>query len=215
MHICSVYVDESGDLGSGKGSSKYITIGALVTTQPERVERIPLRIRKRRLKKSLQRKPELKFHNSNPEIRKGMLKLVMALEDVAIASIIVNKAGMPPGLKQSPERFYDFICCQLLVEIMKSRGERCSLRAVFDARPHNRPPSYDFGGRIGAMIEKELSRTGLPPVRMEISVIDSRNSGGLQTADFVVGSIQRKYERNDPSYYRTIAPAIIIEKRLF
>jgi len=74
VHARTVFVDESGDLGLGRGSSKYITIGALITDHPDAVGRIPLRIRKRRLKKRLQRKPELKFHNSSPDIRRSVLE---------------------------------------------------------------------------------------------------------------------------------------------
>ena len=59
------------------------------------------------------------------------------------------------------------------------------------------------------------TRSGLLPVRIDVSVIDSHNSGGLQTADFIVGSIQWKHEREDHSYYRMIAPAIVFEKMLF
>jgi hypothetical protein len=215
VHFSTVFVDESGDLGFGQGSSKYITIGALVTTHPEIVQRIPQRIRKRRLKKSLLQKPELKFHNSSPDIRKRVLKMVVALEDLSIASITVNKIGMPDGLRHSPERFYDCICGELLADIIVARGGRGAYKVVFDARPHNRPPNYDFGGRIGAIVERELTRLGLLPVRINVSVIDSHNSGGLQTADFVVGSIQRKHARDDCSYYGIIAPAIVVEKMLF
>jgi len=68
---------------------------------------------------------------------------------------------------------------------------------------------------IGALIARQLSRAGVLPFHIDVSVIDSHNSGGLQAADFVVGSIQRKYARDDPSYYRIIAPAMVIEKRLF
>jgi len=215
VHLSTVFVDESGDLGFGKGSSKYITIGALITTHPEIVERIPRRIRKRRLKKSLLQKPELKFHNSSPDVRRSVLKMVMALQDISIASMTVNKIGMPDGFRHSPERFYDCVCGELLADIIVNRGGRGAYRVVFDARPHNRPPGYDFGGRVGAIVGRELTRAGLIPVRIDVSVIGSHNSGGLQTADFVVGSIQRKHERDDHSYSRIIAPAITVEKMLF
>ena len=215
MHFSTVFVDESGDLGFGQGSSKYITIGALIATHPETVDRIPLRIRKRRLKKSLRQKPELKFHNSSPDVRRSVLRMIMALPEVSIASMIVNKTGMPDGLGRRPENFYDRVCGELLAGIIAARGGRGAYRVVFDARPHNRSASYDFGGHIGAVVERELSRAGVLPVHIDVSVIDSHNSGGLQAADFVVGSIQRKYERNDHSYYRIIAPAIVVEKRLF
>lgn len=59
MHTSTVFVDESGDLGFGSGSSRYITIGALITDCPDDVRRIPLHIRKRKLKKRLRQKPEL------------------------------------------------------------------------------------------------------------------------------------------------------------
>lgn len=141
--------------------------------------------------------------------------MVMALQDVSIASMTVNKVGMPDGFRHRPERFYDWVCGELMADIIVGRGGRGAYRVVFDARPHNRPPSYDFGGRVGAIVERELTRAGLLPVRIDISVIDSHNSGGLQTADFVVGSIQRKHEREDHGYYRIIAPAIVVEKMIF
>lgn len=215
VHFSTVFVDESGDLGFGQGSSKYITIGALIATHPEAVERIPLRIRKRRLKKNLRQKPELKFHGSSPEVRWRVLRMITALPEVSIASIIVNKTGMPDGLRRNPERFYDSVCGELLADIIVTQGGGCGYHAVFDARPHNRSASYDFGGHIEGVVERELSRAGVLPIQIDVSVIDSHNSGGLQAADFVVGSIQRKYARDDPSYYRIIAPAIAIEKRLF
>lgn len=141
--------------------------------------------------------------------------MVMALQDVSLASMTVNKIGVPDGLRHSPERFYDCVCGELLADIIVDRGGRGAYRVVFDARPHNRPPSYDFGGRVEAIVGRELTRAGFLPVRIDVSVIDSHNSGGLQTADFVVGSIQRKYERDDCSYYGIIAPAIVVEKMLF
>lgn len=187
----------------------------MITTHPETVERIPLRIRKRRLRKSLRQKPELKFHGSSPEVRRRVLRMIVAHPEVSIASMVVNKHGMPDGLRRRPESFYDRVCGELLADIIAARGGRGAYRVVFDARPHNRSASYDFGGRVGVVIERELSRAGILPVKIEVSVIDSRNSGGLQTTDFVVGAIQRRHERNDHSYYGIIAPAVVIEKGLF
>ena len=215
VHACTVFVDESGDLGLGEGSSKYITIGALITSHPDAVGRIPLRIRKRRLKKRLQRKPELKFHNSSPDIRRSVLEMVMAIEGTSVASVTVNKQGLPEALRRNPVRFYDRVCGELLSEAIVALGGRGAYRVVFDARPHNRPPSYDFGKGVGDIIEQRLSGAGLLPVRIDVSVIDSHNSSGLQVADFIVGAIQRKNERGDAAYYSIIAPAMVLEKMLF
>jgi len=215
VHTSTVFVDESGDLGFGSGSSRYITIGALITDCPDDVRRIPLHIRKRKLKKRLRQKPELEFHNSCPELRKSVLGMVMALQGVSIASVTVDKRSMPWHLRRSPERFYEEVCGELLSAAIVARGGRGSYRIVFDARPHNRPPSYGFEEGVREIIEESLFRVGLLPVRIDISVIDSHNSGGLQVADFIVGAVQRKNERGDPTYYDIIAPAMLLEKKLY
>ncbi|OGS56489.1 MAG: hypothetical protein A3K60_03030 [Euryarchaeota archaeon RBG_19FT_COMBO_56_21] len=207
-------MDESGDLGHGRNASRHITIAAVVTEHPELLDRIPRRIRRRRLKKSLKMKPELKFHGSSSSLRRRVLEMVMAVQTVKVASITVEKAHIEPMLIRKGDRFYDWVCGELVREVLALEENDCRFVITFDARPHNRPPSYDFAEKIGAAI-----LCGGPEARrafrsLKVSVIDSRNSGCLQVADFVVGAIQRKHEYGDSSYYRIIAPAIVVERRI-
>lgn len=208
-------MDESGDLGFSRFSSKYFIISAIVTENPKPLERIPKQIRRKRLKKSLLRKPELKFHNTSPQIRRIVLEKVMALNGISIASVVTRKAGMPDRLKHDQGFFYDQICADLILRVIEYQGRQASYHAVFDARPHNRPPSYDFRNRVGTIVDREMARKVLRPANLSVSVVDSRNSGGLQVADFIAGAIQRRFEQGDPSYFELIAPAIAIEERLF
>lgn len=212
MRDLSVFVDESGDLGTGRGSSRHLTIGAVATSQPKSVERIPQAVRKRVLRKSLLQKPELKFHNSNPDIRRKVLRRLMEIEDTTIAHVTLDKAGAPSRLIRNSARLYDELCAELLVGVIGLRRTSGSIHAIFDARPHNRPPSYDFNNRVGTIVENELAKQGSLPARLRISVLDSRNSRGLQVADFVAGSIQRMWERGDRTYYELLSPAVTFER---
>lgn len=99
MRRCFVFVDESGDIGFGMGSSRHITVAAVIVEESSRLERIPMKLRRRRLKKSLLRKSELKFHNSNPDFRRAVLKRIVALNDARIVSVTIDKANAKDGDK--------------------------------------------------------------------------------------------------------------------
>ena len=212
MRRCSVFVDESGDLGFGKGSSRHITVAAVIVGDVSRLERIPQKLRRRRLKKSLLRKPELKFHNSNPELRKAVLKRIVALNDARIVSVTVDKANAKEGDKSHREDIYMRASSELVHEIAKLVRVRDELTIVFDARPCNRDLGVWFDGRIRAQTINGFREVSMIPPEVRVRRLDSLNSRGLQVADYVAGAVQRKHEIGDACYYAIVAPIVAIEK---
>jgi hypothetical protein len=210
-----VFVDESGDLGSGRGSSRYITLGAVATHQQEALERIPKKIRRRRLKKSLLMRPELKFHSSNPTIRRGVLGMVVRSADVRIASITLDKSGLSDESFLRRDRLYRDLSGELITDLLRNERPRGDLTVIFDDRPFERSIGRDFDDYIEGRIADWCSESRVFPPRTMVSRLNSIGAKGLQVADFVAGAIHRRYESGDPTYYDIISPRIVSEKCLF
>lgn len=71
-----IFLDESGELGFMKSSSKYFVITLLSCSEDEAVSirRIMKRVREKVIKKSVKRMPELKGNNSSDRIRRDVLQ---------------------------------------------------------------------------------------------------------------------------------------------
>jgi hypothetical protein len=215
VNRCFAFVDESGDLGFTKHSSRFVTLAAVLTHHPEQLERIPQRIRKRRLKKSIRRVGELKFHNSSPAIRKTVLEMLMDLEDARIVSITARKALVVDRQKHQREWLYPDMAGQLVEDVLRLEPELMELHLVFDDRPFESSLGGIFDEYIRTGVCDECRKVGRIAPDVFVSRLDSLNSRGLQVADFVAGAINRKHESGDASYCEIIRRAISIEKRMF
>jgi len=207
-----MFVDESGDLGFGKLASRYVTLSAVSTEDPIHVARIPRKIRKRRLKKSLLSKPELKYYTSSPEIRRVVLEMVAALGSVSIGSITVDKSRLARQSKERRNSFCHQLCGDLACEMARHTAAVRSLNVVFDDRPFNMSVGHGFDVYVTERIRASYDTLGLIQPRVIVSRVDSLNSQGLQVADFVAGAIQRRYEFGDAEYSSIITDKIVFER---
>lgn len=208
-----VFVDESGDLGFGEGGSQHVTMAAVVTSSPRQLERIPLKIRRRRLKKSLLKMPELKFQNSGPGIRKAILNMVGRLEDVSITSMTVVKTGSPQRRRKcSGEALYLWLAGELLLEVALRGRSGNEFNFIFDARPLGRSLGRSFEERMNSIVVERCGLLRAIPPRIRISRFDSMNSKGLQVADFVAGAVQRKYEHGQTCYFDLISSRVELDR---
>lgn len=213
MRQTHIFIDESGDIGYPRGSS-ILTIAALITWNKKRIERIPLQIRKKRLRKSVIRKSELKFHNCDERVRRAVLSLLMKHDDFQIMAIVVDKKVVAKELWEDKEGFYDECCAQLVAEVVKAYPNTAGLNIVFDQRYKSKGVNDIFTSRIRTRIIEVCPKLEKAVPLIQISGFDSQRSRGLQVADFVAGAIQRRYEQNDSTYYEIIATRIMNEDRL-
>jgi hypothetical protein len=215
MRHRTVFIDESGDLGFSLRSSKHFAVVALVSPDPTTLERIPKRVRRRKLRKSLRRKPELKFHNSNPDVRRLVLRMIAEVTGTRIFCVIVEKRrSLDPPYPDSIE-LYQHACGTLLRGVLRSERIDGDLQVVLDARRGNRKADIDLDLHLRSEIASECRSLGLiPPDRIRMSRYDSHSSGGLQVVDFVAGAVRRKYEEGDDSYYRIVLQLIALEKSI-
>ncbi len=132
-----IYIDESGDLGIR--GSKYFIIVALKTENPLPLRRIIKKVRKRKLKKSLQKIPEIKANKSPSHIRKYVLKHTIKNE-VVISAIVVEKSKILPRLYDVKNRLYNYLAGILLKNIIPSEN----IEIVIDKKDTNALIREDF-----------------------------------------------------------------------
>jgi len=209
----TVFADESGDVGLSARSSKHLTIVAVATEAPLVLERIPRKIRRTILMKKQRQVPELKFHASSPRVRRTFLEMVHHSVGVRVVSIVVKKTAISRGRRGEQADFYDWVCAQLAVEIAHLGRSAEALSVVFDSRPMTKVTGHSPDSRMVAQIRREYDAMRCIPPEIRISRLDSRNSGGLQVADFIAGAIQRSHELGDESY-RSIIASLMVQKKM-
>lgn len=212
-----IYLDESGNLGGiGPHTSKsdpYFVLAALIVNDGLPIKRCIKDIRHKRIKKRYKKISELKFSESDDDIKRRILECI-GRTDNDIGYAVLSKAVVyqrsvlhqnTPG--DSIQLIYNDICKQLVYRIITD---------------------YQVRGRVDIMIDKSLygskrakfdrclvNKTGMlvPDHLGEIRVfhVDSRQCPCIQAVDFVAGAISRKYRDNDDSYYQKIQQRISVQ----
>ena len=192
-----MYIDESGDLG--KYGSKYFSIAAIVIDNPTSLSRIIKKLRQRKLKKKIKKLPEIKANNSTHVLRKYVLdKLIKT--DCEIYAIVVNKDAIVNYLFSVKDKLYNYLCGILMENIKNADGK---LVIVIDKKHTNTLVKNDFN----KYIENKLKSRNIK-LEIEIEHKFSYSSNELQVIDFVVWSINRKFNTGDDSYYKIIEEKI-------
>lgn len=192
-----IFLDESGDLG--KRGSKYFSIAVVYTENPKELERCIKRIRTRKLKKKLKELSEIKANNSNAAVRRRVLK-DLTKTSCHIDVITVNKEKIYSYLFEKKEKLYNYIAGILLDEIQIHQED---VEIIVDKKYTNTILKDEFDNYIKSKIF--ASR---PKVNANIIHLMSHEKHGLQAADFVAWSVNRKFSFDDDSYFK------IIEKKI-
>lgn len=188
-----VYIDESGDLG--KYGSKYFAVAAVLVDQPKILSRIMKRLRERKLKKKLRQLPEIKANNSNRMIREYVLNQVR-VANCDIYAIVVEKSKIFDYLYQVKNKLYNYLCGKLMDHLNVESGK---LMITVDKKHTNTLFRADFDNYI------KRKRATLPKSsNIEINHAPSYSKNELQVVDFVVWSINRKFNSIDDSYFKII-----------
>ncbi len=208
-----IYLDESSNLGGlGANASEddpYFLLAALVVTEDLPIERCIKNIRRRKIKKKYKKASELKFSNSNENIRRRVLECIGGTNN-DVAYSLLRKDQVTEGLQDKPQIVYNYLCKQLLYRIIGKYQVHTTpfVEIVVDKSLYGvqRENFNDYvGGRIGEGISVDI----------EVTHVDSRQCPCVQAVDFVAGAISRKYRNGDDSYYLKIKQRVIIELDFF
>jgi len=199
-----VYLDESGDLGSSLGSSRYIVVAALATQEPHEFKRI-VRSARGRLRARDRRMAELKFNKSPDRLRR------LLLADVARTSAMIvwcglEKQGLSHISKPERERLLHSMSGSVVSEVARRMRTR-SIAVIVDKRWSKETQRADFN----RCIERNalVHHSGHFPPAVKVSHFDSMACDGLQVVDFVVGAVFRSLERADGSYLGIISRNVV------
>jgi hypothetical protein len=192
-----VFVDESGDLGLH--GSKFFSVACVVVEDPKTLSRIIKKARERILKKTLKKLPELKANNSNQKVREYVLKKIKE-SNCKIYGLVVDKSKIFWHLYEVKDRLYNYFLGILLREI----EETGKLIITIDKKYKNTL----LRENLNEYLVKKLKEKH-PNLEIEIRQIPSYASNELQAADFVVWSIQRKFNFKDDWYFRIIENKIV------
>lgn len=206
-----IYLDESGNLGrlgvQTSGKDLYFVIAALIVRDGIPIKRCIKSIRRGKIKKKYKIKSELKFSNSDNNIRNKILECI-GKTDNDIAYVLLRKYQVKDELKDNPQLVYSTLCKHLLSGVLIKYSLDHHVDIIVDKALYGiQRENFDnyICGEIGSLMHADIN----------VLHVDSRQCPCVQAVDFVAGAINRKYTESDDSYYRRIQNRISIELDFF
>ncbi|MCX6345764.1 MAG: DUF3800 domain-containing protein [Armatimonadetes bacterium] len=203
---CVFYIDESGDLGFGTGSSNYFVL-AIVCVDSSNNDKLKRYVRKFRMSMRLPAGVEMKASNTNSTNRVRFLDGLSKLP-CSFHYIVVNKSKVQQPLKRDTNILYNYVSGLVLVPMISILQQAT---VNFDCRTIKVASGNSLGDYLCTKLWGEMSTS----VDVKFSYVDSARSEGVQAADFVANAVFRNYERGNKSGYAKIAGKIGHGKRLF
>ncbi len=206
-----IFIDESGDLGfdfSKKGKpSDFFIVGALKVKDEKSLNRIIKRHRKR-VKKKMEEKKEVKFSNTSPENRKRILRDIASLE-IEIFVVYINKHNAYGYIKDDPVRMYSYLL-KILVEKCFYEAINEDLRIVFDRSFSNVQQEV-----LELYLKTQNEHLLQTKFKIDMLHIPSHESKGLLCVDFVCGAVLHKIIGKNTAYFDTIKNKVKCMKQLY
>lgn len=189
-----IFIDESGDLGFAKGSSKHIIISAIVVEDVKILKHIIKKTRKSaKFRKELKNRIEIKATYASRDLKIHLLNKLNELEEIEFFSIIVNKNKISNyKLKNNSDNFYNIITSQLAKKLCYHNE---NLEIIID------------NSKIGSYKRSEFNKLFTYNIHInstlnafKIEHKDSFGEYGLQLADLVAWSKFQELEFSNSEF---------------
>ena len=204
-----IYLDESGDLGFNKGSSKYFVIFFIAMNVKTNLI-LKRKIKKIKKKHKIGKDVEIKGNKSNHSLRTDVLNEICSLP-IEIYSITTKKQGINKSLRKDTNIFYNYMVNLILVPYIE-QSKISNLCLIADLRINK----VSKGMRFGDYLKYKLFfENKLYKIKLDIKYLDSFSSYGLQAVDFIANSIFKSYEQANDRYRIALKGSIIEDKRLY
>jgi len=203
-----IFLDESGDLGFSKRSSRWFILTMVLTKNHRKIEKCVKRVHSG-LKKKYKIK-EMHAYNADKITRKRVLGQLSAIPDTEIYCIILNKEKVHINLKDQKSYLYNYTANILLDRLYNKKNfdKKEQVLIYIDKREKNKFLEKNFERYLkDNLLKKNLLH--------EIKIRPSHTEKCLQAVDFISWAIFRKYEKNDYEYYQIIKNNISEENFLF
>jgi hypothetical protein len=205
-----VFIDESGDLGFSKNSSKWFIFTIALTDDFRKLEKIIKKARKSLFKKD-KKVSELHSYHSNEITRKRILNELNKIDNLKILCVVLNKEKVYVDLQNQKNYLYNYTANILLDRLHNKNliDIKESIQIYFDKKDTNKNIRLNFEKYIKESLQSK--REG----KVSVELMASYDSKSIQAVDFISWSIFRKYERGDFQYYDLIKGKIVEENLLF
>lgn len=218
MKQINLYIDESGNLGSGMG--RYFLICALeIKTNLKKVlyRRAGRIINRYKTKHYISKRTEIKGSSLKPEERKVLIKSIL-LKDVKVRYIVLDKYFTTMLLKKADDKnaCYNYLVQLIIKKLLKDYPDLDKVNIFLDNR------SVKIGNRLSLkpylynklVLEKlEKSNSFIKPIEFNINYVESESNYLIQWADIISNSLYKKYNANIAEFYKIIKPYIIFESK--
>jgi len=211
-----VFVDESGDLGFDKHSSKFFVVSfvMVINTPSTRLEVLIKRALKNIniTKKHRWSISEFKFSKDTDKTKRKFLKKINSY-NVKIGAVAISKDSVKQHLQREPSLLYNYLVVDFLMrtivdEYLVTSDPYNRIIFIIDRSlsAKNRRHFNEYAEEKAKFLTNQ--RNWNMDVIVTIRHEDSEREKLLQVADYVAGSIFHKLERNNPAYYEIIKEKI-------
>ncbi len=217
MKEVNLYIDESGNLGSGMG--RYFLICALdieSSVKSTIIKRAGRTICRFKQKKHILKTEELKGWNLNREDRIDLIERIL-FKGVRVRYIVLDLKQTTMLLSKPDDKnaCFNYLIQLIVKQIMKEYPHVDKINLYLDNR------SVKIGNRLSLkpylynklILEQLETHSNVKRVEFNITYLESESCYLIQWADIIANSIYKAYNGNNYEFYNKIKPYIIFESK--
>jgi hypothetical protein len=205
-----IFLDESGDLGFSKKSSKWFLFTLVIVVEKRTLERVVKKVWKT-LRKKHKHLNELHASHEKREVRIRMLRQLAGLSDLKVMTILLNKKKVYVDLQNQKNYLYNYTANLLLDRLhnkkLLNKGENIDL--VIDRKDTKKSLRENFVDYLTSSMQKRIN------CDFKIALHASHENKSLQAVNFISWAIFKKYEHGNYEFYEIIKSKIVEESLLF
>ena len=192
-----IYIDESGDLGTKQGSSKYFVMAAIKVEDSKKLEKMIKKTRRSFTKKMLTSN-EIKGGNLPYDLKIKILKKLKNI-DYEVFIIVFDKENRYKIGYGDNKKAYDILASRLaeLINIDKPTF-------IFIDKSKNKQEEIDS---FNELFLNNLNNIKKQPIKIEHA--DSMHYKGLQMADLISWSTFQNFENDNPEFFDMIKNKVV------
>lgn len=192
-----IYIDESGDLGTKKASSKYFVMAAIKVEDSKKLEKIIKKTR-RDFKKKMLTSNEVKGGNLPYELKIKILEKLKNIDYEAFIIVFDKENRFKIGYGDN-KKAYDILASRLakLINIDKPTF-------IFIDKSKNKQEEID---NFNELFLNNLNNIKKQPIKIEHA--DSMHYKGLQMADLISWTTFQNFENDNPEFLDMIKNKVV------
>ncbi|MFA5829505.1 MAG: DUF3800 domain-containing protein [Candidatus Gracilibacteria bacterium] len=204
-----IFLDESGDLGFGKKSSKFFVITFLFVENKRVIEKVVSKTHAELKKIHRTKSGILHCFHEKPITRQRLLARI-AQKNCMIMTIYLEKEKVYTKLPDEKIVLYNYVANILLDRIFskKLHGDH-KVILIASRKETNKFLNENFKNYLSSQIKNNHQ------IDLQIEIKTPHDEKALQAVDFISWSIYRKYEYKDHNYYDLFKEKIVEENPLY